>query len=192
VVNGLSSCSLGGSGLCVDDAAYLAWPVAMDRDVALVVDASQPPRAMVVDPWSISGGTITPTAAPQLSSAAPPETTIKSLHAADVDGDGAPELIATFAPQQGSMAKGAVLVCTADDHGVPTKCDDLVPVITAATPTVNACVDAAPGHLTYSDPFTTPAAGFDIVVLCHGGGNTLHRVYRDAAGYHDQLLAHST
>jgi len=75
---------------------------------------------------------------------------------------------------------------------VPTTCDDLVPVITAATPTVVSCVDAAPGHLAYSDPFTTPAAGFDVIVLCHGGGNTLHRVYHDATGYHDQLLALTT
>lgn len=192
VVSGFADCTLGSTGLCVEDASYIAWPVAPGQDVALAIDTAQPPHAEVVDPWHLSGGAITPTAAPALVAMVPTHTTVRSMHAADVDGDGAADLIAAFAPDLGSMAHGAILVCAMGADGVPSACDDLVPVITAATPTVTACVDAAPGHLAYQDPFTTPAAAADVIVLCHGGGNTLHRVYRDAGGYHDEVLAHST
>ncbi len=191
VVNGFAACTLNGNGVCIEDATYLRWPVSDTKDVALAIDHAQPPHAAVVDPWSAANGSVTATTASQLISAVPAGTAISTLHAADVDGDGNDDLIATFAPTANSTGHGAVLVCSVDGTGMPSTCTDLVPTIVAAEPSTTTCLDAAPGHLGYGDPFTTPSAAADVIVLCNGDGATLHRVSYSGGAYHDQVLAHS-
>ncbi|MGE0551037.1 MAG: FG-GAP repeat domain-containing protein [Kofleriaceae bacterium] len=191
-VAGFADCSnADASGLCVHDVAYLAWPITADRDVVIGVDRASPVHAMVMDPWSAAGSAVTATDIPAITAMAPGEASVRSLHAADFEGDGALDLVAMFAPNKGSMAPGALLVC-AVSGGVPGSCVDLVPAIVAASPGIKRCVDAAPGRIAFRDPTTTPGAARELVVACQGEGSTLFRIQHTAPGPTIETLAHTT
>jgi len=190
---GLADCDRApGTGVCVQDATYLAWPVAADRDVVIAVDrpaGGGAPAARVIDPWASSSSLATLDAAP-LVAGLPAGVVPRSLHAADVDGDGAPELIAAFAtrPGAGGLA-GSVRVCTVAG-GAPERCDELLPVVQAVSPGVIACIDAAPGRFSARDAATTPLSAADVVVLCRdpGAAASLFRISFDG-GPRAALLA---
>ncbi|NVB81496.1 MAG: VCBS repeat-containing protein, partial [Kofleriaceae bacterium] len=189
-VNNVTDCSSGGSGanLCIEDATYLAWPVAADRDVVFAVDRAPTPHAAVFDPRSATGTTLT---AMPATLPIPPNTEIRSLHSGDVDADGKADLIATFAPASTkTQINSAVLVCQMNDTGIPSDCEDIAPRIVAAAPSTIACVDAAPGRLGYRDPTIAPAAGLDLLVLCRDAGSTLYRVTKTADAYDVTALSH--
>src|SRR5690606_15928285 len=114
----------------------------------------------------------------------------RSLHAVDLDGDGAPELIAAFAPGANapggnSTTPGAIVVCTMVS-GVAQQCDDLVPEIVAAAASqmlaVDQCFDATPVRLSYRDPTVPADPRSDVVVACRGDGTLLFRVTQTADG----------
>ncbi|MBA2538250.1 MAG: hypothetical protein H0V17_01335, partial [Deltaproteobacteria bacterium] len=170
VANGFADCT--SSGVCVRNAEYLAFPIAAGHDVVLVVDRAQPARAMLFDPAESTSG-ISKTEISILTQGLPSGAVVRSLHAADVDGDGALEMIASFQ----SADAGEVRVCTMS-AGVPQACDDLTPVVSAIAPSVTACIDAAPGVL--HDATEAAPAGVDLVVVCRDGATTsLFRVRRD-------------
>ncbi|HEY5949465.1 MAG TPA: VCBS repeat-containing protein, partial [Kofleriaceae bacterium] len=182
-LDGVTDCTLGpATSLCVDSARYLAFPIGDARDVVIGVDRGR--RAIEIDPWS-SAAPIAPLALDVLTAKIPDRSVPRSLHAADVDGDGAPELIAAFAPASTTDTASAVIVC-AMASGVPTRCDDVVPAImTAAAEAaidITQCYDAAPARISYQDASSELRVGFDIVVACRGNGTTLFRVRRTAAG----------
>ncbi len=192
--SGLADCERGGSGLCVEDAIYLAWPVAPDRDVVLAVDRPEapatPPAARVLDPWAATP-TLEARPAPDLVVGLPAGVVPRALHAADVDGDGAPELVAAFATRPGVGAPaGSVRVCEVGEGGMPERCDELLPAVQAIAPAVTACIDAAPGRISRRDRTTTPAPGVDLVVLCRDAGtaSSLFRIAFDS-GPRASLLA---
>ncbi len=175
-IDGLADCSLDRTGkLCLDVARYIAFPTGTEHDVVVGVDRAN--AAIMVDPWSSSGAA---TSLDKLAAIAPANTVIHSLHAADVDGDGAAELVAAFAPL-GNGSRGAVIVCAMQD-GIATSCEDLVPAIVDAAAVAGApvtqCLDAAPARLSYRDPTTAADASRDLAVLCRGDGTSLFRVRR--------------
>ncbi len=152
-----------------------AWPGA-DRDLVLAVDRDAP-HATVIDPASFQI-----TEAPLLVADLPAGVVIRSLHAADLDGDGARELIASFR----SDDDGEVRVCAMSAAGIPERCDDLTAIIVAADPLVTTCIDAAPGVI-------SATGGIDLVVLCRTGTQTsLYRVRKSGDYTVDELRAHAT
>ena len=190
--SGLSNCLGGASGgLCTHDTSYLAFPIADGKDVAIGIDHASQPHAAVIDPWAATATSITATAVPAITSVIPAGNSVRSLHAADFDGDGALDLIAAFAPAKGGAGSGALLVCAVTD-GAPHDCEDLVPAIIAHAPSTTSCVDAAPARVAYRDPLTVPDAARDLVVVCRDAGSTLYRVHHGTAGLEIEALAHTT
>ncbi|MGE0872874.1 MAG: FG-GAP repeat domain-containing protein [Kofleriaceae bacterium] len=191
-VEGFADCSnVDASGLCVHDVAYLAWPVAADRDVVIGVDRASPVHAMVMDPWSAAGGAVAATDLPAITAMAPADASVRSLHATDFEGDGALDLVALFAPNKGSMGQGALLVCSVT-AGVAGACTDLVPAIVQVAPGITRCVDAAPARIAFRDATMEPGGGRDLVVACQGEGSTLFRIRHTDAGPAVEPLAHTT
>jgi hypothetical protein len=128
-VTGLADCAGGSTELCLGDAALFAWPSAPGHDAVLAIDHQAAPHAGMFDP---AARPISVTLVPALTSKIPANSVLVALHAADLDGDGAVDLVAAFAP--GTAAdRGAILVCRASG-GFPTSCDDVVPAIIAAAP----------------------------------------------------------
>ncbi len=169
-LDGVTDCTQSsGASLCIDNARYLSFPTGDNRDVVIGVDRSR--HAVKIDPWS-SADPVGALALDALVAKIPDRTIPRSLHAADVDGDGTMDLIAAFAPSAGDAS--AIVVCSMAD-GVPQTCDDLVPAIKASFE-IEQCYDAAPARLSY----LSGKAG--IVVACRGNGSQLFRVERSAGG----------
>jgi len=181
-VNNVADCTDSTAGnLCVQDAAYFAWSLDPTRDVVIAIDRAVTPHAIMIDPSGASSVTAVPIGA--LSSKISAGTVARAIHAADLDGDGAEELVAVFAPRTTSQ-RGGVLVCTMS-AGTPQSCTDLVPELLAARPDdgMQLCVDAAPARITYRDPLTPAGGAGDLVVLCRGSaGSALYRVRQGASG----------
>jgi hypothetical protein len=180
--SGLADCPMG-SGVCVDDALYLTYPISDTRDVVLAIDHASPPHTARLDP---SGATLASQPMPAVVSGLSAGATVRSLHAADIDGDGTFELIASFAAQGPSgPTAGFVRACTMQ-NGMPTQCQDLAPLVVGAVPGIVACTDGAPGRIGPRGPFVVPSAARDLVLLCHSAGNaatqsqsSLFRVFHD-------------
>ncbi|MBX3161960.1 MAG: VCBS repeat-containing protein [Deltaproteobacteria bacterium] len=191
---GLADCP-GGDGVCVDDALYLAFPLSPTRDVVIAVDRATPPHAARLDPSGpASASSLGSQPLPVVTTGVPAGARVRSLHAADVDGDGAPELIASFAGGAQGSAVGSVRACTVAG-GVPAACTDLAPLVVGVVPGIVACIDAAPGRVGPRGPFSAPSAAVDLVMLCQAAGNattpaqsSLFRVFHDGA----QLVADPT
>ncbi len=174
----VTDCSVGGGvGVCVDDAKYIAWPLSETRDVVIAIDRDQ--EGAVFDPANIMSNKLTATT---FSLSPPAKTVVRSLRAADLDGDGIKDLIATFGPA--GQPTSAVLFCQVDAAGIPNNCRDLFADIRAAAPGTTACFDAAPGRFGFRGPSTAPVPGTDLIVLCRDIGTTIHRISIDAAGTH--------
>jgi hypothetical protein len=190
-LTGLAACGLGtaNSG-CVEEAVYFPWAVANGHDVVFGIDHAKSPTASVFDPNMLAATSITATKAVGFTPI-PTGSVIQALHAADLDGDGANELIAAFAPADPG-AKGGVLVCEMDGSGQPHDCTDVVASTIAALAPNAVCFDAAPGHFTARDRFSTGAAAADLIVACRGTGTTLYRVFaQSGGGYGAEELFHS-
>ena len=155
--------------------------------MVFAVDSAPTPHAAVFDPRSAASGTLT---AMPADLPIPPNTTIRSLHSGDVDGDGTADLIATFAPGAKAPGNSAVLVCQMNSSGMPSGCVDLAPKVMAVAPATVACLDAAPGRLGYRDPTIQPVQGIDLLVLCRDTGSTLYRVTKTADDYAVTALTH--
>jgi len=167
---GLGDC--GGSGVCLDDALYLAVPASGHDDV-IAIDRAESPHAVLIDPTSLV--TVSATA---LSAAAPLGTAPRSMHVVSFGDE--TELVASFANATGDA--GAVVAC-AVDAGMPTQCTDLAATIRTAAP-VTACIDGAPGRIGSSTA---------LVVLCTDpAGSALYTVTRDAQGFHAAALGRGT
>ncbi|MDB4960345.1 MAG: hypothetical protein JWP01_344 [Myxococcales bacterium] len=185
---GLADCGHGvGSGLCVRDAMYVAFPVSPTKDVAIAIDSASMPHAVSFDPGA--SGTIAATDLPALSSKLPAGSSVRSIHAADLDGDGAAELVVAAAPA--GTGTGAILVCTMQ-NGLAQGCEDVVPAILEATrdseQPATACVDAAPAHVSLRDPMSA-VGGTDLVVVCRDAGSSIYRVHRGDTGTEVTVLA---
>lgn len=195
--SGLAGCasSQDGTGLCVGDALYLPWEVAPERDVVIAVDRSTPPHAVVFDPGAASVIAASPLAA--ITAALPADVIVRSLHAADLDGDGAAELVVSAAPRVGSQATGVILVCAVRAEGLAITvdgCEDVSVAIRADSEALGvvlaSCVDAAPARLTAAAPGSPASSGArDLVVACRTEGSVLYRVHRGAAGVEVSVLA---
>ncbi len=186
-LEGLVDCSLNSTGkLCLDLARYIAFPTADNHDVVIGVDRSN--KVVMVDPWA---SPVTATPLDKLTAVIPGSSLVRSLHAADLDGDGVAELIAAFAPTT-SDGVGAIVVCTMQ-NGVAQSCEDLVPAIVTsagiAGTEIEQCFDATPARLSYRDPMSAVDARSDIAVVCGGNGSSLFRVRRGEAGNDIERLA---
>jgi hypothetical protein len=186
---GLADCTTGiGSGLCVRDATYVAFPVSTTKDVAIGIEGGSPARAVAFDPGA--SGTIAATDLPAISSKLPAGADVRSIHVADLDGDGTAELVVTASSR--STDTSAVLVCTMQ-NGLAQSCEDVVPSILEATreteQPATSCTDAAPAHISVRDPMTAVSTGSDLVVVCRDAGSSLYRVHRGDAGVQVTVLA---
>jgi len=195
-VNGLGDCTVGSASTgtpCIRDATALAWQTGSAHDVIVAVDHQVPPQAYRIDPWAFapSGNhsgvyTASVVAAPTAGLGASFTAEAHDAFAFDVDGDGAPELVLAFAPDENAAGTGAGLVesCAMDQTGTPTSCTDLGALVAAAAPDVTnlTCVDAAAGNFTAGGPDVTPAQPA-LVLLCHDSSGTslLARVASGAA-----------
>lgn len=150
-----------GTGWCAEDARYFAFP-ASGHDVVIAVD--QNGKAIHMD---VSGNS--PNAAFITQLAPPSPGPAHQLSAADLDGDGSPELIATY--------DNAVFVCKVDATGTPTSCSE-VAGMTGAT-----CTDAT--------AIKIPTIA--LVVACHdSGGGVLYKITDDAGTFSASVLARSS
>src|SRR5262249_33216141 len=130
VVSGLADClTTGASGVCADNAAYVAWPTAPHHDGVIAIDRASPPHAAMLDPWA-STSTLAMTPVPVLAGAAPSGATVRSLYPVDLDGDGVLELVASFGSAPGAPTAGKVVVCKVN-NGIPSACEDVAPAISA-------------------------------------------------------------
>ena len=190
-LTGLAACGLGtaNSG-CVEEAVYFPWQVSDGHDVVLALDHRVGPTTTVFDPNSLTATSIAAANAAGFAPI-PAGSVIQSLHAADLDGDGNPELIAAFAPATAG-ANGGVLVCEVDGTGQPHDCTEVVADAIAAIAPDAVCFDAAPGHFTARDRFSSAAAPADLIVACKGSGTTLYRVSAGAGGYTADVLLHTS
>ena len=163
-IDAVADCAIhAGSGVCVDDAAYLSWTVATDHDVVLAVDRAASPHAGVVDPLAVTDDKVTATAVPALTANVPAGASIRSLYAADVDGDGAPDLIATFArapPVAGARCSQAR---SSRRWASRAAAGDVTLAIVAVASTITDCVDAAPGKFQLRDPTIVPTAATEVI-----------------------------
>lgn len=178
-VSGITTCPRTTTDLCLDDALFLTV-AAVGRDLVLAIDKSDPPRAAIVDPTSVNATLVaTPVS---IASGVPAGSAVRSAYTSDLDGDGALELLASFAPRPGTTGAGAIRVCRVTGSTIAS-CEDLTADILAAVDGAAACIDAAPGHFLYRDAFSTQGAVLDLVVLCRGGGvSMLERVTRGESG----------
>lgn len=175
-VTGMTTCPRSSPDLCAEDAMYVAFAGA-SHDLVLAIDRSDPPRAAVIDPASINASLVATPAA--LTTSVPAGSVVRSAYAADLDGDGAPELVASFAPRAGTAGQGAIRRC-ALAGGMVAGCEDLTADILAAVEGAAACIDAAPGRFGYQDAFSTQRGAVDLVVLCRGAGVSM--IERVSAG----------
>ena len=150
-----------GTGWCAEDARYFAFP-ASTHDVVIAVDHNGKAVHMDVAGSSPSAGFLTQLAPPMPGPA-------HQLAAADLDGDGAPELIATY--------DSAVFVCKTDAGGTPTTCTE-VGAMTGAT-----CTDAA----------AVKVPTLALVAACHdASGGVLYRITDNAGTFSADVLARSS
>lgn len=184
-ITGVGDCTVGTASTgapCIRDATALAWQTGSAHDVIIAVDHQVPPQAYRLDPWAFApsgnhSGTYAASvlAAPTIGLA--PDFTAEShdAFAFDVDGDGAPELVLAFAPDEDAAGTGTGLVesCTMDQTGTPTTCTDLGALVAAAATDVTnlTCVDAAAGNFTAGGPDAAPPQPA-LIVLCHDTNGT--------------------
>ena len=186
-LTGVADClDSGGSALCIQDVAYLPWAIAADQDVVIGVDRSATPHAARI---AAAANGVATTVLDVLVSKIPASSVVHTLYRTDFDHDGKDDLIASFAPRHNATGKGGVLVCQMTD-GAPQSCEDLMPAIVAAAPTVTACIDAAPARVDYRDPLSPVGLGTDLVVVCQDQGTTLLRVRHGATAVEVVILAH--
>jgi hypothetical protein len=191
--SGFSDCVVDDAGLCARDAKYLTWPSSDDTDIVIAIDRSATPKAMTFDP---STAIIQATALPVISDKLPAMSVVRSVHAADLDGDGTRELIVASAMRGGGAGESALLVCQMNG-ATPATCEDLVPAIRMAVSDaeepLTSCVDAAPGRVTQSGPFAEPMRGTDLIALCRiANSSVLYRVRPTADGVDVALLARTS
>ncbi len=152
------------SALCPNEALYLAWPTASGIEVPIGIDRDR--RAVVLAPTGERSRAANPVAAIIEALAGEGGAPVPgSLHRATLDG-GAPRLVASFSRES---AQGQVLVCSVDDSGAPSECEDVVPAITDLA-TGFVCRDAAPVRL------SAGAATQSIAVAC--SDSTTTQIYR--------------
>ena len=185
-IDGLAVCAASASdtaALCADNAHYLTWPLPAGNDVVLAVDDALPRHAVMFDPGAPTialspEGVVTDTVAPG-------QLAVHSLAHADVDGDGAPELIASFGAatqQRAQSLAGMVVVCEVDATGRVTACTDLETTIDTAGPLGPAvCVDAAAGVITdYQRGGAGPVPTTELLMVCHRPTPKITQVFRVA------------
>jgi hypothetical protein len=198
---GVADCQLaapgGGSArdVCVEDTLAFVWPDPGKRDVVFALD--RPAGALAIgaqrlDPWA-SSARLTATSLGAVVQGLPAGVAPRAMHAADLDGDGRPELIASFASRPGAPLAGSVRACTVADGGVVGACEELAPVIRQIAPSVADCFDAAPGRVTARDRTTTPTPAADLVVLCAdaAGATALYTIEHAGTARTAALLAPS-
>ena len=150
-----------GTGWCAEDARYFAFP-ASSHDIVIAVDHNGKAVRMDVGGNSPMAAFVTQLAPPMAGPA-------HQLAAADLDGDGTPELIATY--------DNAVFVCKVDASGTPSTCTE-VAGMTGAT-----CTDAT--------AIKVPTTA--LVAACHDtSGGVLYRITDNAGTFTAEELARSS
>ena len=169
---------------CLDRARFVTIPgVGSDRVIG--VDRSKSPTAVLIDrerlvpTWPNMPGAVQN----ELEHATGLEIgagDIRSLRAADIDGDGSVDVLASYTPSE-------VRICLRDDFASCSRLNDIVPELATA-----ACGDVAParvqprGHFDPQLPFEQPTP---FVALCDADGKrTVFRVVHDSTGFHADPL----
>ncbi|MDB4956870.1 MAG: hypothetical protein JWO36_4439 [Myxococcales bacterium] len=191
-MTGVADCSSSATGsVCLEDARFGLLPVSPTRDLILAIDrptsAAVAPNIALIDPSTSASGTVGTTPVPAM--VVPAGNLIRTLRVADVDGDGAVDLVAAFEPKT-TATKGTTLVCKLA-AGIPQMCQDLVPLITTLAPSTKHCLDVALGHFGFRDPATTTNPTPDLLMLCRDTVSTVYRVHHEADGFHADALVHS-
>lgn len=182
-ITGVIDCTrtIAPSGLCVDDAFFLAWH-STDRDVVLMFARN---GVGLVDPASVNAALPLTTAPGKLNDHA--GLGFRNAVAADLDGDDREDVIAVFSKPE--VPQWKVLACKNTGAGA-LDCYDHEPGL-RAIPGVERCVDAAPGKIRYEDPFSPESVGSDLIVLCRSGPSSslLIRVSTEGDGYkYEELM----
>ena len=187
---GFADCATGaGSGLCVRDATFTAWPISPTRDTVIGFDRATPIHVVAFDPGA--SGTIAATEITAITSKLSASAVIRSMHPADLDGDGTLELVVSAGPRIPSTEGNVILVCAVTD-GVPRSCEDIAPAVIAATQgterVATTCLDGAPARIAFRDPTSELPDAQDVVVICRDTGSSLYRVHRGATGLEISVL----
>ncbi|HSN27647.1 MAG TPA: VCBS repeat-containing protein [Kofleriaceae bacterium] len=146
-----------GSMLCSPSLHYLAWPVDAAHDNLIALDDRH--HAYTFSPASPSLGVSDDTIFSQVTD---PTLVVHSLQRLDLDGDGAPELIAAFGADptlRKQSTTGAVVACQVDASGgvVVGSCHDLGAAVSDGDGGAE-CVDAAVARV---------SAQPSLLILCH-------------------------
>ena len=186
-IDGLAVCAASASdsaALCADSAHYLTWPLPAGNDIVLAVDDAMPRHAVMFDP-----GAPTIALSPEhvvTDTVVPGQAAVHSLAHADVDGDGAPELIASFGAATQDRAEslaGMVVVCEVDATGQVDRVhrprdDDRHRRSRWASA---VCVDAAAGLVTdYQRGGPSPVPTTELLMVCHRPTPKITQVFRVA------------
>lgn len=172
-------------GLCIDEAELLAWPNG-DTDGVIAIDRKA--HAVSFDP---TASTIAATALSPVVQALADKAPVRSLHRADLDGDGSDELVVVATNRGESSRTNTILRCTMNGL-LAGECTDIASTLldklsADGTPAIE-CVDAAPARVRYYDRSSANDAalhGVDLVVACHEQaadgtfGSVLYRVQAD-------------
>ena len=155
-----------------DRSRFLTWPGAVtDRIVGIDPTKAQ---AVVIDPATLDfpSQTVQLTLQPARIPELPAMSTLRAAFVADIDGDGANELVIAFEAPGGPPG---VLACTVT---ATVTCRDLIAQVPALA--LRTCSDAAPGRIARLGQTRTPApetstdlivqCGFDVFRLFHAGG----------------------
>lgn len=162
------TCTSGAESLlCTDSIHFLTWAIDASHDTLIAVD-DEHRHANTFDPAAPAQAVSDDT----LFALVPAGLVVHSLQRIDLDGDGAPELVASFGADprlRHPSVAGIVLACHVDAAGVLVagSCVDLSLGIDDAEG-VATCVDAAVGHVTSFQLATEAAAPPPgLLLLCH-------------------------
>ncbi|MDB4955175.1 MAG: hypothetical protein JWO36_2744 [Myxococcales bacterium] len=159
------------SVFCANQARLVTWPTS-GPDQVIAIDPTKA-QAIVIQPASFdvhtanAAITVEPIPVPGL----PTMARLRATLVADLDRDGADELVIAYEVGDTEHPTGSILVCTPSTSTIA--CTDLVAMIPELVG--RSCTDLVPGHV--------GEARF--VVQC---GSELHAVAHDADGYHATYL----
>jgi len=163
---------------CLEHARFVAVPRS-PLDIVIGIEASSTPKTLLIDP-SMLRPTSDPLASmvnnlgnvPALEGA---QSSIRSLRAADVDGDGIVDVLAAFGD--------GVRICLSLSSCVP---------MSQLVPELGTCQDVAPARVQARGHFDPPLPADQptpFVLLCTvGDTRSVYRVVHDSEGFHGDKL----
>jgi hypothetical protein len=186
IVRGLDNtlaCTTAGATVCAATASYTTARIAGNRDVVIAVDGHH--HLSVLDPQGAVPAFVDSGAIAAMPNAPGPEFFVYRPSTADLDGDGAPELVLPFRLNNyDNTASAQLVVCHLDPAtGVPQMCQNLT--ADGGPLAKYQCADAGAGRLTARGRAETygDAVALDLAAACiDPGGVPAVAILRNNAG----------